>query len=291
MALRVSEETDSKVKSGGGAPGDPTDLETDLLLEGIFRRYGYDFRDYARASLNRRIRRRIKQEKLETVSHIQSLVLRDEQAMGRLLGDLSIHVTEMFRDPGFFKSIRENVVPVLRTYPSIRIWDAGCSTGQETYSLAILLEEEGLYDRTQIYATDMNLHVLEIARNGIFPLSTMKENTQNYLASGGSGSFSSYYTARYENAIFRPDLSRNISFAQHNLVTDSAFNRFHLIVCRNVMIYFNRHLQQHVFALFHESLERFGLLGIGRKETLRFDPLADQFEPIDEEEKIYRRVA
>lgn len=268
----------------------PDDIELDLLLDGIFRRYGYDFRDYARASLRRRVHTRMSKERLGSVSELQARVLRDPECMSRLLGDLSIHVTEMFRDPSFFRAIRSEVVPILRTYPFIRIWDAGCSTGEEAYSLAIILEEEGIYDRSQIYATDMNKRVLETARSGIFRLSTMRENTQNYLAAGGTGSFSDYYTARYESAVFSPDLKRQIVFAQHNLVTDSRFNSFNLIICRNVMIYFNRDLQERVFALFHSSLERFGIIGIGKKESLRFDPLAEQFQVLNEEERIYKRT-
>lgn len=266
------------------------DIELDLLLDGIFRCYGYDFRDYARASLRRRVHTRMGKEGLRSVSELQARVLRDPECMSRLLGDLSIHITEMFRDPSFFRAIRNEVVPILRTYPFVRIWDAGCSTGEEAYSLAIILEEEGLYERSQIYATDMNKRVLETARSGIFRLSTMRENTQNYLAAGGTGSFSDYYTARYESAVFSPDLKRQIVFAQHNLVTDARFNSFNLIICRNVMIYFNRDLQERVFALFHSSLERFGIIGIGKKESLRFDPLADRFEALNEEERIYKRT-
>ncbi|MBW3670317.1 MAG: protein-glutamate O-methyltransferase CheR [Acidobacteria bacterium] len=275
---------------GGGDHLEVDSWQLDLLLDGIFRRYGYDFRDYARASLRRRVHTRMRKENLGSVSELQARVLRDSECMSRLLGDLSIHVTEMFRDPSFFRAIRDEVVPTLRTYPFVRIWDAGCSTGEEAYSLAIILEEEGLYDRSQIYATDMNKRVLETARSGIFRLSTMRENTQNYLAAGGTGSFSDYYTARYESAVFSPDLKRQIVFAQHNLVTDSRFNSFNLIICRNVMIYFNRDLQERVFALFHSSLERFGIIGIGKKESLRFDPLAEQFQVLNDEERIYKRT-
>ena len=290
----MRQDTTSNGRRGNSPPEEcepeADEIELDLLLDAIYRRYGYDFRDYARASLRRRVRTRMLKEDLTSFSELQARVLRDPECMSRLLGDLSIHVTEMFRDPSFFKAIRTEVVPVLRTYPFIRIWDAGCSTGEEAYSLAIILEEEGLYDRSQIYATDMNKRVVETARSGIFRLSTMRENTQNYLASGGKGSFSDYYTARYESAVFRPELKRHIVFAQHNLVTDASFNTFNLIICRNVMIYFNRDLQERVFALFHSSLERFGIIGIGKKESLRFDPLANRFETINEEERIYKRT-
>lgn len=263
----------------------------DLLLNGIFRHYGYDFRDYARSSLRRRVLKRVSEEHLTRISELQARVLHDEECMARLLGDLSINVTSMFRDPSFFLALRKTVVPMLRTYPYVKVWDAGCSTGEEAYSLAILLEEEGLYGRAQIYATDMSEEVIARAREGIFPLSTMRENTQNYLSAGGTGSFSQYYSARYESAIFRPELRRNIVFAQHNLATDSRFNEFNLILCRNVVIYFNQRLQSRVFSLFRDSLETFGILGIGKKETLRFDPLAKAFEVIDESERLYRRIA
>jgi chemotaxis protein methyltransferase CheR len=290
MKQEISSGREGGNPASGNGVSQAEELELALLLDGIFRHYGYDFRDYARASLRRRVLVRVQKEGLGSVSELQGRVLRDPDCMGRLLGDLSIHVTEMFRDPSFFRAVRDQVVPILRTYPFIRIWDAGCSTGEEAYSIAIILEEEGLYDRSQIYATDMNKRVLETARSGIFAISTMRENTQNYLASGGKGSFSDYYTARYENAVLRPELRRHIVFAQHNLVTDAGFNTFNLIICRNVLIYFNRDLQERVFALFHSSLERFGILGIGKKESLRFDPLADRFELINEEERIYKRT-
>jgi chemotaxis protein methyltransferase CheR len=265
-------------------------LEIDLLTEGVFRRYGYDFRDYSYPSLRRRIRKRMAGEKLESVSALQEKVLHDSGAMERLLLDLSINVTSMFRDPTFYQAVRSEVVPLLRTYPFIRIWHAGCSTGEEVYSMAIMLQEEGIYDRCRIYATDINEVVLEKARTGIFPIKSMQEYTANYQRAGGNTDFSKYYTANYDNAIFSPALRENMIFAQHNLVTDAAFNEFHLIVCRNVLIYFNSELQERVLKLFSESLLRFGVLALGRKETLRYTSVAEAYDTLDAEERLYRRV-
>jgi chemotaxis protein methyltransferase CheR len=210
--------------------------------------------------------------------------------MERLLLDLSINVTAMFRDPGFYVSFRREVVPVLRTYPFIRIWHAGCSTGEEAYSMAILLEEEGLYERTRIYATDINEVVIRKAKEAIFPLDRMQEYTQNYLKAGGHRSFSEYYTAMYDGALFTPRLIRNIVFSQHNLVTDHSFAECNVILCRNVLIYFDRSLQRRVHSLFYESLPMYGYLGLGSKETLRFTGFEDHYEAIDQREKIYRKV-
>lgn len=267
------------------------ELEITLLLQALYSHWGLDFRDYARASLRRRLWKRASAEGVRTISGLQEAILHDEKVMHRLLHDLSINVTAMFRDPTFYLAFRQKVVPILRTYPWIRIWDAGCSTGEETYSLAILLQEEGLYHKTRIYATDMNETVLEKARQGIFPLSTMQENTSNYIIAGGMGSFSEYYTAAYDNAIFRPALRENMIFAQHNLVTDASFNEFNVVVCRNVLIYFNPTLQTRVQNLFRESLTRFGILALGRKESLRYSGLEQFYETLDEDEKLYRRIA
>jgi chemotaxis protein methyltransferase CheR len=197
----------------------------------------------------------------------------------------------MFRDPSFYSSFRANVVPQLRTYPFTRIWVAGCSTGEEVYSLAILLREEGLYDRTRIYATDINESVLDSARTGVFPLEKMREYTQNYIKAGGTQAFSEYYTAKYDGAQFQRSLIDNVVFAQHNLVSDRSFNEFNVIVCRNVMIYFDRILQDRVHDLFYESLMTFGVLGLGHKESVHFSPHADRFEELDPAEKLYRKVA
>jgi chemotaxis protein methyltransferase CheR len=266
------------------------ELELELLLEAIYRRYGFDFREYAPASLKRRVWRRIGLEGLATVSGLQERLLHDPQVMERLLLDLSVNVTAMFRDPTFYSSLRQTVVPLLRTYPFTRIWVAGCSTGEEVFSLAIMLAEEGLYDRTRIYATDINEVVLEQAKQGVFPLDKMQEYTQNYIRSGGDRSFSEYYVARYDGALFSRSLLDNVVFAQHNLVSDRAFNEFNAILCRNVMIYFDRTLQNRVHDLFYESLEMFGVLGLGHKESLRFTPREDSFEELNRQERLYRKV-
>jgi chemotaxis protein methyltransferase CheR len=266
------------------------DVEIQLLLEGIHRRYGFDFRGYAAASLRRRLRRRMRAEGLATISGLQELVLHDPGALQRLLGDLSIAVTSMFRDPSFYRAFRERVCPILATYPFTRIWNAGCATGEETYSLAILLQEEDLYDRCRIYATDLNEAVLEKARSGVFRLERMQEYTENYIRAGGKRAFSEYYTAAYDGARFVNSLSENVVFAQHNLVSDGGFNEFHVIVCRNVLIYFDRELQDRVHALFHDSLIRRGVLAIGQKESIRFTAYRDRYEVLDADEKLYRKL-
>jgi chemotaxis protein methyltransferase CheR len=265
-------------------------LEVELLLEAIHRRYGFDFREYAKASLKRRVWRRIAAERLTSISGLQERVLHDPACMERLLLDLSINVTAMFRDPSFYRSFREHAVPILRTYPFTRIWVAGCSTGEEVYSLSILLDEEGLSERARIYATDINEAVLERARIGVFPLEKMQEYTQNYIRAGGSRAFSEYYSAAYDGAQFDRSLVRNVVFAQHNLVSDGSFNEFHAIVCRNVMIYFDRSLQDRVHELFHESLALRGVLALGHKETIRFTRFADAYEELDPDERLYRKA-
>lgn len=265
-------------------------IEIQLLTEGIYRHYGFDFRDYSLPSMRRRIWKRIYSEGLTTVSGLIERVLHDSSAMEKLLLDLSINTTAMFRDPTFYKAFRAKVVPMLRTYPFVRIWHAGCSTGEEVYSMAILLQEEGLYDKCRIYATDINENVLQKARSGIFPLNTMQENTSNYITGGGTATFSDYYTARYDYSLFRPSLRENVVFAQHNLVTDASFNHFNVILCRNVLIYFNNVLQDRVQNLFRDSMEMFGILGLGKKETIRYTNVAENYEEIDVEERIYRRI-
>jgi len=266
-------------------------LELELLLEAIHRRYGFDFREYAPASLKRRIWRRVRAEGLTSVSGLQERVLHDPDAMERLLLDLSINVTSMFRDPTFFRAFREKVVPHLRTYPFARVWNPGCSTGEETYSLAILLDEEALAERIRIYATDINDAVLVRARAGVFPLEKMQEYTQNYIRAGGTHAFSEYYVAAYDGAQFQRSLADKVVFAQHNLVSDGSFNEFHAVVCRNVMIYFDRALQDKVHELFYDSLAMFGILVLGHKESIRFTRFADRYEELDADEKIYRKVA
>lgn len=265
-------------------------IEIELLLEGMFRYYGFDFRDYALASLRRRIRNAILAEQLTTISGLQEKVLHDPACLERFLLGVSVNVTAMFRDPSFYLSFRQKVVPMLRTYPFIRIWHAGCSTGEEVYSMAIMMQEEGLYHRCRIYATDMNEMVLKQAKAGIFPLELMQEYTQNYLQAGGKRSFSEYYTAAYDNAIFRSSLKENMVFSQHNLATDGSFNEFNVILCRNVLIYFNQSLQERVHRLLYESLSRFGVLGVGRQESLKFTPHEHSYEALDKREKLYRRI-
>jgi chemotaxis protein methyltransferase CheR len=275
----------------GPPPGAPLeDVEIELLLEGVYRHYGYDFRNYAISSLRRRLRFLVLSEGVRTISGLKELVLHDPRAMDRLLLGLSINVSAMFRDPDFYRVVRTRVVPILRTYPFVRIWHAGCSTGEEVYSMAIVLQEEGLYERCRVYATDFNEVVLRQAREGIFPLKQMKAYTENYIRAGGARAFSEYYTAQYDNAIFRPALKQNLVFAQHNLAMDGSFNEFHLIMCRNVMIYFNKALQERVLDLFGESLVRRGFLCLGSKETLRGTTREERFEELDAVEKIYRKV-
>jgi chemotaxis protein methyltransferase CheR len=266
------------------------DIEIQLLLEGIYRYYGFDFRNYAPSSLKRRVRRIMQAEEVNTISALQDHVLHDTACLERFLIGLTVHVTAMFRDPSFFVAFRRRVVPLLRTYPFIRIWHAGCSTGQEVYSMAILLQEEGLYHRCRIYATDMNEYVLQQAKSGIYSLRLMQEYTQLYLRAGGTRSFSEYYTAAYENAIFRSFLKENIVFSQHNLATDNSFNEFNVILCRNVLIYFDPTLQKRVHQLFYDSLCPFGVLGLGRQETLKLTLFEQHYEELDRTNRIYRRL-
>ena len=266
-------------------------LEIELLLEAVFRRYGVDFRQYAQASLKRRLYRRMHAEGLATLSQLQDRLLHDPPCMERLLLDLSINVTSMFRDPSFYVAFREHVVPALHTYPFTRIWCAGCSTGEEVYSLAIVLHEEGLYEKTRIYATDINEHVLQTAAEGVFPLERMQQYTQNYLRGGGKEDFSKYYVAAYDSVRLSRSLTENVVFAQHNLAMDRSFNEFNVIVCRNVMIYFDKALQDHVHGLFYESLPTFGILALGHKESIGFTRLAGRYEEVDAAERIYRKVS
>jgi chemotaxis protein methyltransferase CheR len=265
-------------------------LEIELLLEGIYRHYGFDFRSYAYASIRRRLWRRIEAEGLQTISALQERLLHEPATMERVLLDLSINVTAMFRDPSFYLAFRQKVVPLLRTYPFIRIWHAGCSTGEEVYSMAILLEEEGLYERARIYATDINEVVVHRARTGIFPLDRMQEYTENYIKAGGTRSFSEYYVAKYDGALFSPSLQRNVVFSQHNLVTDRSFAEFNVILCRNVLIYFDRTLQSRVHGLFYESLVHLGILCLGSKETLRLSEYETSYEELSGANRIYRKI-
>lgn len=265
-------------------------IEIRLLLEAIYLKYGYDFREYAQAHIKRRLIHRLKLSGVSSITMMQEKLLYDRKFFEELLGDLSINVTEMFRDPSFYSKIREEVVPVLKTYPFVRIWYAGCATGEEVYSLAIALQEEGIYDRCQIYATDFNEHVLQKAQDGIYPMSRMKKDTENYLKAGGRTSLSNYYTAHYDSVIFHQSLKKKLVFANHNLVSDGVFGEMHMIICRNVLIYFNQELQNKVIRLFSDSLVNGGFLGLGIKESLQFYRERNAFKVVDNRNKIYRKI-
>jgi chemotaxis protein methyltransferase CheR len=264
-------------------------IEIDLILYAIFQKYGYDFRNYSRAHVKRRLLHRLSSSHFKSISQMQHEVLHDPMFFQEILKDLSINVTEMFRDPKFYLALRQEVIPLLKTYPFIKVWHAGCSTGEEVYSFAIVLKEEGLYDRVQIYATDFNRNVLETAKKGIYPINRIKEFTANYQQAGGKQSFSDYYMADYNSVIFDQSLKKNIVFAEHNLVTDSVFAEVNIIICRNVLIYFNRDLQNKVFSLFTESLINGGFLCLGSKETIQFSNNAPQYDILNPHEKLYKK--
>lgn len=264
-------------------------IEIDLLLEAVHRRYGHDFRHYARASVERRVRQFLPKTSCKTVAEMIPRLIRDTTFFEYFLEQFSITVTEMFRDPFVYQSILKNVFPLLRTYPFIKIWHAGCASGEEAYSLAILLKEQGLYDRATIFATDFNDKTLQKAKEGIFALENMKQFTQNYQQAGGTRSFSEYYHADYGAIAIDQSLKRNITFANHNLVTDGVFTDAHLILCRNVLIYFDSDLQNRVFTLFRDSLLRGGFLCLGTKETPQFSEIQNDLKVIDGESKIYQR--
>ncbi|MGG0719358.1 protein-glutamate O-methyltransferase CheR [Robertmurraya massiliosenegalensis] len=264
-------------------------IEVKLLLEGIYQCYGLDFRDYAVTSIRRRILYRMKVDNIETITQLLDRIFHDPKMMEKLYFDFSINVSEMFRDPSFFLIMRKKLLPELAKYPLIRIWHAGCSTGEEVYSMAILLKEEGLFDKSRIYATDINEKVLEVAKKGKFPLKKMQEYTNNYVNSGGVQDFSAYYTVQNDFAKFDTDLSKNITFAQHNLVTDGSFNEFHMIICRNVLIYFNKSLQERVHTLFFHSLSNNGFLGLGSREGLLNRMKDLSYQVIDQKERIYQK--
>lgn len=276
--------------TSGSANTELEDIEIGLLLEGVYRAHGFDFRDYSRASIKRRILELMRFERLGTVSAFQNKLLHDSACLERFILGLSVHATSMFRDPTFYSTFRRKAVPLLRTYPTVQIWVAGCSTGEEVYSLAILLQEENLYEKCRIYATDISPVVLRRAREGIFPLSAMREYTNNYHKAGGQHEFSDYYTAHYDNVIFNPILRQNVVFSEHNLATDGSFNEFQVIMCRNVMIYFNKDLQARVHNLFYDSLSMFGVFGLGNKESLKFTPRAAFYQNINRNDKLYRKI-
>ncbi len=262
-------------------------LEIELLLEAIFRQYGYDFRNYAPSSVYRRVHFRRQLEKLQSVTALTEKVLHDVRAAERLIADFSINVTEMFRDPDFFQMFRTKAVPLLKKLPFIRIWHAGCATGEEVYSMAILLHEEGIYHKTRLYATDINEKVLQKAKQGEFPLNLMQNYTCNYVQSGGKASLSEYYSASSRSIRLDDFLKEKMIFAQHNLVTDGSINEFHVIICRNVLIYFNKDLQEHVHQLFYNSLSPEGILGLGKREGLALTKFASGYEELDASAKLY----
>jgi chemotaxis protein methyltransferase CheR len=270
-------------------PPSDSDIELRLLMEAIYLKYSYDFRDYTGASQKRRVLYALGQLGLPTISALQERVLRDREVFSRLLQFLTIPVSEMFRDPAYFLALRRLVVPMLHTYPSVKIWVAGCSTGEEVFSLAILLREEGLLARSRIYATDINPASLEKARQGIFPLEAVRNYTANYQRAGGVRAFSDYYTAAYDAARFDPSLCADVIFADHSLATDSVFAETQLVSCRNVLIYFNRQLQDRALGLFHESLCHRGFLGLGAKESIDFSGYADHFEVLSRAERVFRK--
>ncbi len=265
-------------------------LEIRLLLEAIYLKYGFDFRDYSSAHTKRRLENRLALSGLEDFGRMQHRLIHDEAFFNELLLDLSINVTEMFRDPWFYKTIREEVIPHLKTYPFIRSWHAGCSAGQEVYSMCIVLEEEGMKSRTQIYATDFNELILDKARAGIYPIEVIRDYTANYHQAGGRQSFSDYYSAQYEHVIINQELKDKVLFSSHNLVTDGVFGEMNIIFCRNVLIYFNKDLQNKVLRLFYDALCPGGFLCLGSKESLRFTDFSDDFEIVAEREKIYRKI-
>jgi chemotaxis protein methyltransferase CheR len=264
-------------------------LEVNLLLEAIFQRYGHDFRQYAKASVHRRIHNIKTQAGLETVSELIPRVLYDPSCFERILREMSITVTTMFRNPGLFLFLRQNVMPYLKSYPSVKIWHAGCATGQEAYSLSILLKEENLAKRTVIYATDFNDTALDTAQKGIYDIKDVKDFTKNYQAAGGNRSFSEYYHAEYGAMKLRQSLKDAITFANHNLAIDGVFSETQLILCRNVLIYFNKKLQDRVLNLFYESLAPNGFLCLGRRESMGCSTIRDKFVVLDEKHRVFQK--
>ncbi|GAB3169234.1 CheR family methyltransferase [Telluribacter humicola] len=264
--------------------------ELDLLLNELFQRYGYDFTNYAKASLKRRVNRLLTIDRFTSFAELFYRIKNDPDYLTHLVEELTVNVTEMFRDPALFKTIREQVLPVLATHPFIRIWHAGCSTGEEVYSMAILLEEANLLHKSLLYATDINPSVIENIKKGLFPLSQMKQYSENYILSGGKKDFSSYYMTRYEWAKFDERFQSRMIVATHNLVSDRSFNEFQLIFCRNVLIYFDKELQDKVLTLFDNSLERLGFIVLGSKENLRFSEIAGSYAQMENKEKIWRKM-
>lgn len=265
------------------------DEELEFLIKDVYELYGYDFSGYSRASFKRRVNRICLIERFTSFAELRYTLINEPEYLKRFVEEVTVNVTEMFRDPHFFKGLREKILPQLGTYPLIRIWVAGCSTGEEAYSMAILLKEANLYHKSLIYGTDLNPSVLETARAGVFPLQQMKLYSENYMLSGGKKDFSDYYTANYDSAKFDKSLQEKLILSTHNLVSDSSFNSFQLIICRNVLIYFDRGLQERVFRLFDNSLENLGFLALGAKETIRFSKLDKNFHQIDDQ-RIWKKI-
>ena len=264
-------------------------MEIDMLLEAVYQRYGYDFRSYARASIERRTKQFLSGTGCASVSEMIPKVMHDEEFFTKLARYFSISVTEMFRDPFVYSVVREKVVPLLRTWPHVKVWCAGCATGEEVYSLAIVLKEEGIYDRTTLYATDFNDEALEKSREGVYDIEKLQEATRNYQQAGGKASFSEYYHARYGAAAMDAALKERIVFSSHNLASDSVFGEMHLVFCRNVLIYFNRELQNRALGLFTESLVHGGFLCLGTKEDVQFTDVSDRYDVVDDKARIYRK--
>ena len=265
------------------------DIEIGLFLEGVFQQYHYDFRDYATASLRRRLALAMERFGCDTLSALQARVLREPDLFGQMLQYFTVQVSDMFRDPGYFRALREGVMPMLQTYPSLKLWVAGCSTGEEVWSLLIVLHECGLLERSIVYATDINAQSLKAAEAGIYPVARAAQFSRNYLQAGGTGSLSDYYTAGYDAIVFDRALKEQVVFADHSLATDNVFSEMHLVSCRNVLIYFGRALQDRAVGLFRDALIPRGFLGLGSKETLRFGAHEHAFEPWSPEERLYRR--
>lgn len=266
------------------------EIEFSLLLQAIYQRYGYDFRDYAHASLRRRLHSFIFKNGLSSLSALQDYVLRDSANMARLLGTISVNVSAMFRDPDFYLALRKNILPDMSDLPLIRVWHAGCSGGEEVYSMAIVMHELGLLNKTRFYATDISTQIISKAKQAIFDIKDMRDYTINYQRSGGEADFSDYYSANHGSIIISDFLRKNIVWAEHNLVSDASFNEFHIILCRNVMIYFNEKLQRKVHTLIHDSLAEDGILGLGHVESLRFSPYESSFKVLSKQEKLYKKI-
>lgn len=266
-----------------------TDEEIEILMNDLLETFGYDFTNYSRASIKRRVNRLIVLDKFTGLESLRKRLLHDEKYLRRFIQEITVNVTEMFRNPSFYRMLREQVVPVLATHPFIRVWHAGCSTGEEVYSMAILLREAGILQKSLIYATDINPEVLEKLAAGIYPLGSMKLFSENYIRCGGTEDFSSYYTARFNHAKFNDDLKARLIVSTHNLVSDGSFNEFQLIICRNVLIYFNKQLQDKVLELFDSSLEILGFLALGDKEQIKFSGIGHRYTQLDRKEKIWKK--